>query len=470
MFRKSLLGVSGIVVALLIWDGQTGKPASPSQATAVVGGHEYYLNSESGADTNSGTQAAPWKTLKNVDRREFAPGDTIYFARGSAFTGGFTVSSSGTEARPITFAAYGTGTAPKFTNPEYGVLNGNAIRVDGSYIVIDGLYFTDCATAPPRNRPPGSGAGSPPAGGSPSHKVGAIFISTNSAHNIVRNCEITRSPMCIHVYGQHNLITRNYVHDLDNLPARGWWGVGIMICNSNNEVSYNKIINCRQKSESYGFDGGAMELDDRDYPKDNISVHHNWTRDNEGFLEVVEGSVSLKNFLVAYNVVDDWQQFLRLSSTEIENARVENNTVILTHAKDSVVTPSMLDFSWFAGGSGSACGTRPTRTILSYRNNIFYLGNNYKVSPYCDFPHDHNIYWRPRDRAIRGWAMLGANAELGEGDQIVDPKFVSMGQRDFHLQADSPAIRAGVALGYTKDGDDKPVPAKTPDIGAYQHQ
>jgi Chondroitinase B len=460
MSRTSFAGVGlhGLLIALLFCAAPQKQLVG--QTRNATGSRGLYLDSVHGADSNPGTQTAPWKTLKNLDGRTFHPGDSIYFARGSSFTGGFVISSSGSQTRPITFTAYGTGPAPKFTNPDYAVLNGNAIRIDGSYTVIDGLYFSDGATAPPEAVGPGASA---------SHKVGAVFISTNAEHNIVRNCEITRWPMPIHVYGQHNLITHNYVHDLMNLPAHGWWGVGIMICNSNNEVSYNRIVNCRQKSEAYGFDGGALELDDRDYPKDNISIHHNVAIDNQGFLEVVEGSVSLKNLLVAYNVSNDYQQFLRLSSTEIENARVENNTVLLT--RQSVLTPSMFDFSWFGTvGSGSSCGTNKPSSMLTYRNNIFFLGGNFKVSPYCDFPHDHNIYYRPRDRAIRGWAILGANAELGVGDQIADPKFVNMAVGDLHLQADSPAIRVGVNLGYAKDVEDTPVPATSPDIGAYQHK
>ena len=454
MSHKGFVGMCGLLLVLLFCAGPEGKLSGLFQGAAATAGRSFYLDSEKGADSNPGTQAAPWQTLKNVDGRAFAAGDAVYFARGSSFTGGFRISSSGSEGRPITYTAYGTGPAPRFSNPDYAVLNGNAIRVDGSYIVIDGLYIHHCATAPPRT---------PQA----AHKVGAIFISTTAEHNIVQNCEVTQSPMSIHVYGQHNLITRNNVHDLTDFPPRGWWAVGLMICNSNNEVSYNQVANCRSKSESYGWDGGAIELDDRDYPKDNISIHHNRTRDNQGFLEVVEGSVSLKNLLVAYNVSNDYQQFLRLSSTEIENARVENNTVTV---RESFLVPSMLDFSWFGTtGSGSSCGTGKPSSMLTYRNNIFYLTGNMRVSPYCDFPHDHNIYWRPRDRAIRGWALLGANAELGVGDQVADPKFVNMAGGDFHLQPDSPAIGRGVALGYTKDADDKPVPASSPDIGAYQH-
>ena len=418
-------------------------------------GVEYYVSSIQGQPDGTGSLSKPWASIASIDNGAFSPGDTIYFERGSSFTGGFLISSSGREGQPITYTAYGTGHAPKFSNPDYSVLNGNAMQVTASYIVIDGLYFHDCAIAPPGTR-----------GGS--RKVGAIFITTTGEHNIIRNCEITRSPMCIHVYGQHNLITRNYIHDNTEFPRPGWWAVGMMICNSNNEISYNEINSCRSESRAYGWDGGAIELDARDLPKDNISVHHNRTRDNQGFLEIVEGSASVKNLRVAYNVVNDYQQFLRLSSTEIENCRVENNTVMI---RESFLIPSMFDFSWFGTtGIGKSYGTRDPASILTYRNNIFYLLGNDRVSPYGDFPHDHNIYWRPRDKAMRGWALLGADAELGEGDRIADPKFVNLAEGDFRLQPDSPAIGAGVALGYSEDVDGNPVPADSRDIGAYQYQ
>ncbi len=49
-----------------------------------------------------------------------------------------------------------------------------------------------------------------------------------------------------------------------------------------------------------------------------------------------------------------------------------------------------------------------------------------------------------------------------------DPLFVSA--TDFHLQAGSPAINAGVDVGLTVDYEGKPIPATGPvDIGAYQH-
>ena len=465
MSRTLRWSTSGLLIGLLFWSlsavAESAQSTAPGNSSRV-----YYLDSEHGSDGNPGTEASPWKTLKNLQDRAFLPGDTICFARGSSFRGGFRISSSGTAEKPITITACGAGPAPRFTNPSWSVLNGNAIQVEGSYIIIDGLYFSDGATGPPGS----------------SHQAGAIYIFDNATHNIVRNCEITRWPFPVHVYGQYNLITHNYIHDLMNLPGRGWWAVGVIISNSNNQASYNRIVNCRQFSQAYGFDGGAFELDDRDHhAKDNITIDHNISIDNQGFLEIVEGSASVKNLLVAYNVSDDYQQFLRLSSTEIENARVENNTVVLTKA--SVLIPAIFDLSWFGSYEnvsmgrttfgpiyiGSGCGARKPSSVLTYRNNIFYLGGNIMASPYCDFPHDHNVYYRPLDHPIRAWAILGANAELGEGDKIADPKFVNVNEEDFRLQPDSPAIHAGAALGYTKDVAGKPVPSTSPDSGAYQY-
>ena len=61
--------------------------------------------------------------------------------------------------------------------------------------------------------------------------------------------------------------------------------------------------------------------------------------------------------------------------------------------------------------------------------------------------------------------------ELGEGEiEGTDPRFVSVTDRDFRLQPDSPAIDGGVDLGYSLDFEDNPVPhGAAPDLGAFEH-
>lgn len=96
-------------------------------AYAAKGGKTYYLDSNNGLDSNRGTKQSPWKTLDKINNYELAPGDTVYFARGSRLQGGFVISSSGKPGQPITFTTYGKGPTPVFTNPRYDHLNGNAI-------------------------------------------------------------------------------------------------------------------------------------------------------------------------------------------------------------------------------------------------------------------------------------------------------------------------------------------------------
>src|SRR5690606_21489424 len=134
----------------------------------------YYINSRVGDDTNTGTSInLPWKSLINLEKNTFAPGDSILFAKGSVYEGGFVFTSSGTAGIPIVFSSYsagadlilntprrelsplweryGAGHAPAFTNPNWEHLNGNIFRIEGNYIVIDGLYFHDNVNPPVSN-------------------------------------------------------------------------------------------------------------------------------------------------------------------------------------------------------------------------------------------------------------------------------------------------------------------------------
>jgi hypothetical protein len=253
----------------------------------------YYVSNE-GNDAHPGTKELPWRTLGKISSYDFIPGDTIHFARGSRFTGGFIIDSSGQPGRPITFTSYGHGTPPVFTNPRYSRLKGNAIRINGSYVVIDGLFFHNCPKSPVCED---------------IRTLGAVFISASADHNIVQNCEMTKTPIGIQTYGQHTLITRNHIHD-NNVAIQPHWGpVCVFVCTSNNEISYNRFENYRAPSNEYGHDGGAIEINDRDFPKENIRIHHNLSYRNQGFIEFV-GRVKQDNIVVHHNVSEDYQSLL----------------------------------------------------------------------------------------------------------------------------------------------------------------
>jgi len=66
--HKFLLIALGLIVGLL---------ANPFSYSASAAGTNYYVDSVSGSDSNSGTSpTSPWKTLTRVQQQRFQPGDT----------------------------------------------------------------------------------------------------------------------------------------------------------------------------------------------------------------------------------------------------------------------------------------------------------------------------------------------------------------------------------------------------------
>ncbi|HEV8157996.1 MAG TPA: hypothetical protein VGP58_03130 [Pyrinomonadaceae bacterium] len=433
----------------------------------------YYVNSRVGNDDNAGmTKETAWKSLKNLNRK-FQPGDNILFARGSAYTGGFVFTSSGTAEKPIVFSSYaveadvilktprkdlvpifekyGAGPAPSFTNPDWNALNGNIFRIEGSYIIIDGLYFHD------NTNPPGSDHKNKNV-----QKLGAVYLALGTHHNTVKNCEFFHTPVGIKVKGTQNLITRNYLHDATEMMAQSWGPIAIMIVSGQNEISFNRIENYGAYGGPYGSDGGVIELDgvDDNFDANDINIHHNVSVNNHGFLEMAARNV--ENVTVAYNLSDDKNQFIGGGS--MKNVRVFNNTVIRTRE------PNVDRFVFWT--------FYPARNSFIVRNNIFVIPKDMKVfgpfvkpvgdvrvatrSTIGEHPHDHNLYYSPGNPDPIG-------IPAGKGDIIADPLFVDYENRNFRLKKNSPARNKGVKLGYNADLDNYPLLDKnSTDIGAYE--
>jgi len=425
----------------------------------------YYINSRKGDDSQSGKKESPWKTLKNLERI-FLPGDSILFARGSSYTGGFIFTSSGTADKPIVFSSYavganvilsndrtkltplfqkyGAGLAPAFTNPEWGMLNGNIFRIEGNYITIDGLYFHN------NTNPPGSDKTTKNV-----QKLGAVYLSTGTHNNVVKNCEFFQTPVGIKVKSTHSLITRNYLHDAPNMMAYSWGAIAIMIVRGNNEISHNRIENYGAYGGPYGSDGGVIELDgvDNDFKANNINIHHNISTNNHGFLEIAARNVD--SITVAYNLSDDKNQFVGGGSMKVN---IYNNTVIRTRE------PSVDRYIFWTFDRD--------QVVFNVRNNIFVFPKDIQVfGPYIkpaghvrtrigDQNHDHNLFYSPGNSDPLGIAK-------GKGDVIADPLFVDPTNHNFRLTENSPAMKSGVNIGYEYNLDGYVVSRKRPNLGAY---
>jgi hypothetical protein len=390
----------------------------------------YYVDAMNGSDSNSGTSSAtPWQSLSKVNSTKFQAGDTIHFNRGSVWTGTLQVGHSGTSASPITYRAYGTGAAPQIKNP--GVNFGHDVDISGDWNVVQDFLLTDA------------------------HEAG-LFISAGADHNIIQNNEMTAAGTGVQVLGEYNLITANYVHDLNmivNTPGGNddYGAVCFWLSVGNNEVSNNLGINCKAPSYDFGFDGGFVEVFDQG---DNSYIHHNYAENTVGFIELgANGSGSAQNVTVAYNVLYNTESAVCIHTSislaiTVTNFKFENNTFVNT------VNDGLVDRVFICTDDYST---------LQVRNNIFY--SNLQIANNGNFAHTNNLYYMVD--MING---SGIGYALGSGEKIGNPRFVNVGAGDFHLQAGSPAINAGLRLGYTRDFDDNTVPAgAAPDMGAYEY-
>lgn len=412
-------------------------------------GRQYYVNSRTSSENGHGSLDDPWRSLAQLANVTFHPGDVIYFAAGSQFDGGFEINQSGTSNAPIVLTRYGKGPTPRFANPHSATLNGNGIRVNGSHVIVDGLCFEKCPINPVETD---------------IHLLGAVFLSTNADHCIVRNCEMTRTPIGITVYGQHNLITKNCIHD-NNSPIQFRWGpIGIVVCASSNEISYNRVVNYCAPSAEYGHDGGAIEINDRAFTKEEILIHHNLSLRNQGFIEFV-GHVTQDNFLIHHNVCMDYQSFLGFTGP-CTNIRVENNTVVRTLAHRQDDSEDVVFWNYF------------DNTNISFVNNIFVCDGS-RVEPVFargEMQHGYNLFYRTDEGKIRKQAnndayqrkYLGGGAHLRTGDKIGNPLFKNFAKGDFRLTSGSPAIGAGTNLGFEIDFDGQPISKRAPSIGAFE--
>ena len=376
----------------------------------------------------------PWKTLEPVNAKTFQPGDIVNFACGSTWDSALNIASVGSPDKPIVFKSYGSGSKPEFNNPfpeKFSIL------ITGQWIIVDGFLAHGALRA-------------------------GIEIGKGSDHNIVRNCEVYNAGMGISCRGRYNLITHNYVHDLYMIrntplsvnPDDDYGAVAFWLWAPNNEVSYNRALNCEQPSYDYSLDGGFCEIYN---DGDSSYIHHNWAARCNGF---IESSGSSNHVTIAYNVSLECSDIfifmhmrIRNSVSNVRNWMVDNNTVIRRYGRERT---SLINFD--------NNQTAPPEGTFFLRNNIFVLGGAgetiHNVTPIGDFVHENNLYYI-LDRAEIGF-------KPGPGEIVANPMFENLSADDFHLSEGSPAKAAGQNLGYFENFEGEHLTEGVkPDIGAY---
>ncbi len=416
-------------------------PAAMAQKTV-------YIDSQNGNDANDGLSLlTPWKSHTMISTVVFSPGDTLAFKKGSQFSGPIEFTASGTEQNPITITAYGEGELPRFTNPSDLDMNGNCIRISGSWIVLENLYFHDTPPTENANRLRSI------------FKMGAVFNMKGADHNIIRNNVFMKCTKAIQSTGEYTLITHNDMdgpsHALwnDASSGGGWGPMGIQLGIGNQEVCYNTIKNYLTTDSDYGSDGGAIELDDGRYHKDHFYIHHNYTEGNAGFIESSWGAdyqpyvQEVHDLRVAFNINYDGQDWLYMWAP-CHDCYFDNNTVIRTNDFTSPLNDgAYLDY----GG-------------IYFRNNlIVYTRDAYQGPGAHGIIAENNWYLNMTDWSEVHWDTNQA----GSGD----PGLVNIENGDYHPRIDSPLLEKGLNLygQYFYDFENNPLPAEGAwPVGALQ--
>lgn len=426
----------------------------------------YFIDSENGNDTLSGMSAdSAWKSLAKIDEIALLPGDTIKFKRGSNFDSALYISESGVADNYIVLTSYGDSNdkAPLFTNTLFNPNEnqyGNCIRLEGDYIIVENLYFEHTVAELRGN-----------IGFEKMWELGAIYIDKTASHCIVRNNEIFDCGVGIKSYGPYALITNNYIHDCNRILKEWSWGpLAIWLGGDYQEVSYNTVINysvvdsrINWGGNSYGggADGGVIEIDDGRVPKSNIEIHHNYTRDNQGFIEVTWSDLvqnpPYTDFSIHHNVSDDYQQFLALWTGS--GCKIENNTVI--RRKINATEWGVFNMTQYDGKNY----VRNNLVIVEKGIEIFPGGSQQTSNANSII--SNNVFFAASGELNIGMEGPGANSI--NSDPLLLNYIGAQGPEDFKLTASSPAVNSGLDLGYNLDFSGSSIPnAGTQDIGAFE--
>ncbi|HEV8688371.1 MAG TPA: Ig-like domain-containing protein, partial [Gaiellaceae bacterium] len=403
-------------------------PAPLAADAAAAQAAVYYVDSASGADANTGLSPAnAWKTLSRASSAALGAGDQVLLARGATWTGQLTITANGTPESPIVVGAYGTGALP--------VIEGgaNCIVVSGAHVTVREVHVRGCrfagiALAGTDDRIENSLA---------TDNVAGVYVrpgTTGAA--VVWNELRNNNRMSVNTASRRN----------DDSGA-----FGVLLRGDGAEVAYNTISGSDAFSYDYGRDGAAVEIFDG---KGN-TIHHNLALESNSFTElagaraadnvyahnVFRSSLPKAMFLVTRGAGD--------GTGPVLGTRLYHNTAYLTGSASR-------GFVCYAGCSSG---------VLTMRNNIVRAVS--KVG-YADAPfdEDYDLFYGGAMQFTKGTHSIVAN-----------PQFVNAAGGDLRLRTGSPAIDAGVDVGYRVDFDERQRPTdgngdgrSIVDIGAYEFE
>ncbi len=375
----------------------------------------YYV-SPSGSDKNSGSITAPFETIqKGADIVN--PGDTVIVKDGTYTTARAYIlylNRSGTSDKWITFKSENKWGA-KLDGQNSGV---SAINIySASYIRFEDFEVKGCGIGIYSN--------------SHdiylyrlySHHVGQFACPTNSQADYDANKE--SGGKYFYHWNAHSGIFMD--HTTSNITSDSLLihNIGRLPCSWMQWSDYNK-------DHGYYVAGNNNRIINNIF----YSIEAGWP------IQIVggDGWIVSNNVFYGSNEYESGRIVLINQVGAITNAIIQNNVAYHLHVSSGYYpTPSLVDLALYGGASG-----------IQIKNNLVYKeGGTAKL---YDQPYGNSSQWTASNNIVSK-----------------DPLFVNATNKDFHLQAGSPAINAGLVYsGRNFDADRNSING-LPDIGAYEY-
>jgi hypothetical protein len=404
----------------------------------AAGAETYYVDADSGSDTNAGTATdQAWKSLERVNRQTFQPGDQLRFKAGTRHAGQLKPQGSGAivdgKPSPIVIGKYGEGPLPRIEgegqvldtlllrNVEFWEIQdleitnlgqqrepwrtGVRVSSDGfgkmRHIRLRNLYVHD-VNGDLRKEHEGCGIFFESRGGNGSHFDGLL----------IENCRVVRADrngICQRASGRVrslNVVIRgNLLEDIGGDGIKVWGSNGALVernvvrggrmrCEDyaagiwpwacdDTVIQFNEVSGMKGTKDGQGFDS--------DYQCRRSLFQYNYSHDNDGgfFLICSPGNSYCADTVIRYNISqNDGINARGANASRIfhfsgaSNTMIYNNTIYVGTNLD---LPLILCGEW---DGGIARGTR-------FYNNIFYVDGRvtYDWSKSRDTVFENNVFY-----------------------------------------------------------------------------
>ncbi len=437
----------------------TAATPSGGSPTVIDTTDTYYVNGNTGSDSNPGTRSLPFLTIQRAANAT-VPGNTVVVEPGN-YKERVKVYTSGVSSAPIVYMADGAVTMQGFTiRADYITVKGFEITdtpnddVDGIGIFLQGSFcdlednYIHYATR----------------GGILLYAAPGNYSQTSNC--VVKNNRLYRNSQSgIEVRGANNLILKNeiwgtiqYHPNWANPPvwvdADGirFFGSGhdfrqnyIHDINYSDPQNVNPHIDCFQTWADSNHEA-AKDIIFEQNRCDNISQAHSVDEGAVGFtIANSAGGILIRN-----NIISTYVGILIQQSNGVS---ILNNTL---------VSSTSLDIRYYPLGIQADNSTNiliENNILYDQPGNVIYIKNSEVAS-------QRNLVYRSDGRPIYTTDTYNRANDLWN----VNPLFVNADAGDYHLRADSPAIDAGVQVNdVPNDYEGNPRPRGNGfDIGAFE--